>query len=182
MMYGGSSLWTLACLLVHCFFSLTNIRLPSIHNTELCWLWQEKQKQITVEGFFWKTRHATISCYLVRVLKHGFRQNSKTKTSWKCNAHCHLGCLFILKLTVLKFNNYYDNKLQFLTDWVSVCKVGVLQYFLCNYTLAHLKTAVLTLFFFAFMCLCDCRNKRRSLLCTEEIEDMGSKRTIVMVS
>lgn len=99
-------------------------------------------------------------------------------------------CLFVLKLTALKFNNYYK-KLLFLTNWVmllfqwtAVCKVGVLQYFLHNYRLAHLKAVLTLLFFPIYVCLsvCDCQNKRRSFLCTEKIQDMESKKSIVMVS
>lgn len=69
-----------------------------------------------------------------------------------------------------------------LFQWTAVWKVGVLQYFLHNYRLAHLKTAVLTLSIYVRLSVCDCQNKRRSFLCTEKIQDMESKRTIVMVS
>lgn len=63
-----------------------------------------------------------------------------------------------------------------------MCKVGVLQYFLCNYTLAHFKTAVLTLFLCIYVFECVIVQTNNSLLCTEESEDMGSKITIVIVS
>lgn len=67
-----------------------------------------------------------------------------------------------------------------------VCKVGVLQYFLCNYTLAHLykKKAVLTLFSFAFMCF-ECvmvGTKDAAFFVQKRIKIWEVRVTIVMVS